>query len=88
MAIFSRKKVSQKYVIKVRSFSSANVSCMVDRVKSTLRDEQPGHIILHAGTNDFRTEKTSSQIAKSIIDLTTSLKINRSSVIVSGMVPR
>ena len=44
--------------------------------------------ITHAGTNYLRTEKTSSQIAKSIIDLTTSLKNNGNSVIVSGIVPR
>ena len=62
---FLTKKVKHKYLIKVRSFSGAKVSCMVDHVKQTLRDYKPDHIILHARTNDLRTEKTSSQIAKS-----------------------
>ena len=79
---FLTKKVRHKYLIKVK------VSCIVDHVKPTLRDDKPDHIILHAGTNDLRTEKTSSQIAKSIIDLTTSLKNSGNSVIVSGIVPR
>ena len=66
---FLTKKVRHKYLIKVRSFSGAKVSCMVDHVKPTLRDDKPDHIILHAGTNDLRAEKSTSQIAKSIMDL-------------------
>ena len=76
-----------KYLIKVRSFSGANVSCMVFHVKPNRRDDKPDHIILHTGTNDLRTEKTTSQIAKFIMDLTISLKSNGNSVIVSGIVP-
>ena len=71
---FLTKKVRHKYLIKVQSFSFAKVSCMVDHVKPTLRDDKPDHIILHVGTNDLRTEKTGNQITKSIMDLTTSLK--------------
>ena len=70
---FLTKNVRHKYLIKVRSFSGAKVSCMVDHVKPTLRDDKPD-IILHVETNDPRTEKTASQTAKSIMDLTTSLK--------------
>ena len=61
---------------------------MVDHVKPTLRDDKSDHIILHVGTNDLRTEKKASQIAKSIMGLTTSLKNNGNSIIVSGIVPR
>ena len=71
---FLMRMVRQKYLIKIRSFSSANVTCMADHVKPTLRDGKPNHIILHAGTSDLRTEKTTSQIAKSIMILTISLK--------------
>ena len=63
---FLTKKVRHKYLIKERSFSGAKVSCMVDHVKPTLRDDKPDHIILQAGTNDLRTEKKASQIAKSM----------------------
>ena len=82
------KKVRHKFLVKVRPFSGAKVSCMVDHVKPTLRDEKPDHIILHTGTNDLRSEKTSSNIAKSIVDLAMSLKSSGSSVIVSGIIPR
>ena len=53
---FLTRKVRHKYLIKVRSFSGAKVSCMVDHVKPTLRDDKPDHTILHAGTNDLRTK--------------------------------
>ena len=61
---------------------------MVDHVKSTLRNDKPDNVILHAGANDLRTKKTTSQIAKSIMDLTAALKNNGNLVIVSGIVPR
>ena len=72
----------------MRSFSGAKINCMTDHVKPTLRDINPDHIILHAGTNDLRTENTASQIAKATIDLVTSLKNDDSTVTVSGIVPR
>ena len=58
------RKIKHKHLVKVRSFSGAKISCMTDHVKPTLRDINPDHIILHAGTNDLRTENTASQIAK------------------------
>ena len=54
----------------------------------TLRGINPDHIALHTGTNDLRTENTSSQIAKATIDLATSLKNDGNTVTVSGIVPR
>ena len=44
---------------------------MTDHVKPTLGDVNLDHIILHADTNDLRTENTASQIAKAAIDLAT-----------------
>ena len=86
--ISSHKKDKHKFIVKVRPFTGAKVSCMVDHVKPTIRDYKPDHIILHTGTNDFCSEKTASQIARSITELATSLKDNDNSVIVSGIVPR
>ena len=60
---------------------------MTDHVKPTLRDINPDHI-LHAGTNDLRTENTASQIATATIDLAASLKNDDNTVTVSGIVPR
>ena len=54
----------------------------------TIRDDKPDHVILHTGTNDLRSEKTASQIARSITELAISLKVNDNSVIVSDIVPR
>ena len=82
------RKIKHKHLVKVRSFSGAKISCMRDHVKPTLRDINPDHIILHAGTNDLRTENTASQIAKATIDLATSLKNDDNTVTVSGIVPR
>ena len=46
---------------------------MHDHVKPTVRDFNPEHI-LHCGTNNLSSERTASQIAKSIIELALSLK--------------
>ena len=85
---FLTKKLRHKYLVKVRSFSVAKISFMVDHVKPSIREDTPDNIILHAGTNDLRSEKTSSQIAKAIIELAMSLKIDENLVIVSSIVPR
>ena len=61
---------------------------MQDHVKPTIWDINPQQIILHVGTNDLKTERTASQIAKSIIDLSISLKKNGNMIAVSGIVPR
>ena len=81
------RKIKHKHLAKVRSFSGSKISCMTDHVKPTLRDINPDHIIVHASTNDLRTENTASQIAKATIDLATSLKNDDNTVTVSGIVP-
>ena len=83
---FLTKNLCHKYIVKVRSFPGAKISCMVDHVKPTIREDAPDNIILHAGTNDLRSEKTSSQIAKAIIELAMLLKTDENSVIVSSIV--
>ena len=47
---FLTKKLRHKYLVKVRSFPGAKISCMVDHVKPTIREDTPDNIILHAGT--------------------------------------
>ena len=61
---------------------------MVHHVKPPIRADKADHVILHTGTNDFRSEKTASQIARSVTEIAMSLKDNDNSVIVSGIVPR
>ena len=69
---FLTKKIKHKHRVKVRSFLGAKISFMTDHVKLTLREINLNHIVLHSGTNDLRTENTTSQIAKAAIDLATS----------------
>ena len=68
------KDIKHKFLVKVRSFSSAKTRCMYDHAKPTIREVSPEHIILHVGTNDLNSEKTASKISNSIIDLANSLK--------------
>ena len=42
--------VDQRCIVKKRDFSSAKISCMKDYIKSTLRELNPEHVILHVGT--------------------------------------
>ena len=52
------KKVRYKYLAKIRPFLGVKVSCLVDHLNLTLQDDKPGHI-LHTGTNDLQSQKTS-----------------------------
>ena len=82
------KKNKHKGIVKVRPFTTAKVSCMQDHVKPTIRDINPQQIILHVRTNDLKAERTASQIAESIIDLSISLRKNGNMIAVSGIVTR
>ena len=82
------KHIKHKYLVKVRSFSSAKTRCMHDHVKPTMRDFNPEHVIIHVGTNDLNSDKTASQIANSIVELALSLKNENNNIYVSLIVPR
>ena len=49
---------------------------MNDHVKPTIRDDKPDHAIMYTGTNDLRSEKTASQIARYVTELAMLLKDN------------
>ena len=82
------KKIKHRGIVKVRPFTTAKVSCIQDHFKPTIRDINPQQIILHVGNNDLKTERTDSQIAKSIIYLSISLKKNDNMIAVSDIVQR
>ena len=82
------RKLNHKCLVKVRPFNSAKVRCMHDHVKPTVRDFDPDHIILHCGTNDLNSDRTSSQIAREIIDLAISLKSDKNKISISLLTPR
>ena len=74
------QKLNHNCLVKVQPFNSAKVRCMHDHAKPALRDFDPVHIILHCGTNDLNSDRTSSQIAKEIIDLAVSLKTDKNKI--------
>ena len=57
----------------VKTFSGAKTACMHDYVKQSVRNS-PDRFILHVGTNDLSSNKSPEEIARSIIDLATSIK--------------
>ena len=82
------RNIKHKFLVKVRPFSSAETRCMYDHAKPTIRELNPEHIILHVGSNYLNTEKTASQILKSILDLANSLKNEANTIHVPLIVPR
>ena len=82
------RSIGHKYLVKVRPFRAAKVECLEDHEKPTMRDFNPRWMILNVGTNDLSLPKTASQIAKSIIDLATSINNTKTSIVVSLLVPR
>ena len=71
----------------VLSFSGASSKQMMTYVKLTI-EEKPDFIILHAGTNDLRSNADPEEIVNSIVDVAVSSKENSSEVIVSTILPR
>ena len=57
---------------------------MHDHAKPTVQDFDLDHIILHCGTNDLNSGRTSSQI----IDLALSLKSDKNRISISLLTPR
>ena len=86
--ILLTRKLNHKCFVKVRPFNSAKVRCMYDHVKPAVRDFNLSHIVLHCGSNDLSSERTASQIAKSIIELALSFKSQDNKISISLIVPR
>ena len=82
------RKLNYKCLVKVRPFSSAKFRCMHDHVKPSVQDFNLNHTILHCKTNDLSSERTASQIARSIIELALTLKSHDNKISISLFVPR
>ena len=61
---------------------------MHNHAKPTVRDFDTDYIILHCGTNDLNSDRTSSQIAREIIDLPPSLNSDKIKISISPLTPR
>ena len=82
------RKMNHKCLVKVRPINSAKVRCMHDHVKPTVCDFDPDHFILHCGTNNLNSDRTSIQIAREIIDLACSLKSDKGKISILLLTPR
>ena len=71
----------------MKQFSGAKTKRIKDYMKPSLR-ENPDHFILNVGTNDLNTERSPELIAKSIVDLATTLKGNSRDLSFSNIIVR
>ena len=69
--------------VKVVTFSGAIVQCMADYAKPSLHNKS-NHLILHTGTNDLNSSKTTEFIATSIVDQAIRIKDNHHDLSVSN----
>ena len=81
------KKLNANSKVFVKTFSDAKTTCMNDYVKPSVRSS-PDHFILHVGPNDLSSEKSSEEIARSIIDLAISIKNEKHDVSISNIIIR
>ena len=58
---------------------------MKDHLKSFLR-ENPDHFVLHTGTNDLDSGRPPDLIAKSVVDVASSLKNSKHDVTISNII--
>ena len=71
----------------VKHFSGAETKDMESHIFPTL-EQNPETIILDSGTNDLNSDSSPEEIARNIINLTTSCKTQTIKVILSSIVPR
>ena len=80
-------KVKSDCKIFVQHFSGGTTNCMEDYMKLSLQKD-PNHIILHVGTNDVILDRTSQDIATSIVNLVYSMKDENCDVSISKIILR
>ena len=81
------KKLNANCKVFVKTFSGAKIACMYDYVKPMVRSS-PDHFILHVGSNELSSDKSPELMARSIIDLATSIKNEKHDVSVSNILIR
>ena len=82
------KKLRNRKLIKVRSFSGATVSCMYHQFQPTIWEFNSNHLILHVGANELKSSKTASHISRSVIDFALLLKSETNTVATWLIFPR
>ena len=79
------RKLNHKCLVKVRPSNSSKMRCIHNHAIANVQDFNPDHIILHSGSNSGRT---SSQIAREIIDLALSLKSDKNKASIPLLTPQ
>ena len=82
-----KHRLAKNEKIYVKSFSGATVDDMIDYARPTIRRE-PDLIILHAGSNDLRSDKTANNIASDVMKLALEMKSDKNDVMISSLVFR
>ena len=82
-----KKRLTKNENIYVKSFPGATMEDMKDHVRSTVR-HQADPIILHAGRNDLRNDKSANYIASDIMRLWLQMKTDINDVMISGITHR
>ena len=82
------KSIGHKKPVKVRSHPSAQIRYLTDHIQPVIRNKDAGHILLHIGINDLKSEKTPVQICHDIINLTGAIRGKGIKVSVSGIIQR
>ena len=81
------KSINHKKHVVVKHFSGAKIEDRKHYVKPT-QEKQPAQIIIHVGTNDWRGNKNSDEIANEIVEFANSIKTSENNVVVSSIVSR
>ena len=82
------KSINHKFLVKVRTFTTAKTIDLYDHLKPTLRDFNPGLFIIHVGTNDLPLNKTNNERAEEIVNLAESVKKISTNTVISDIVTR
>jgi hypothetical protein len=82
-----RDEIGPEEKVFIKSFSGATIDSMKDYVKPSLKFKSDLYI-LHAGTNDLRSEKTPEVIADQIVELAKNMKTAENEVMISGITKR
>ena len=78
------KKLNTNCKVFVKTFSYAKTTCMNDCVKSSVRSS-PDHFIFCVGTKDLSSDKSSEEIARTVIDHATSIKNKKHDLSISNI---
>ncbi len=82
-----RRCTKQGEKIYIKTFPGATTECMNDYVNPTMK-YNPDFVILHTGTNDLKSNKSSEEISDDIIKLALDIKTDQNDIVVSGILAR